>query len=106
MRGAFVALEHNCLEAYARFVFERYWRDLKDISQEAVLREIVAAVGLPAQEYFDKIASAPYKDRLRENTDELIKRGGFGSPTMFLDREDMYFGNDRLILLEAALGRT
>jgi len=33
----------------------------------------------------------------------LIERGGFGSPTMFLDRDDMYFGNDRLVLLRAAL---
>jgi 2-hydroxychromene-2-carboxylate isomerase len=103
MRGAFVALEHNCLEAYARRVFQRYWGDLADISQEPVLREIVAASGLPVDEFFDKIASAPYKDRLRDNTDEVIKRGGFGSPTMFVDRDDMYFGNDRLILVEAAL---
>jgi 2-hydroxychromene-2-carboxylate isomerase len=106
MRGAFVAIEHNCLETYARRVFQRYWGDLQDISQEPVLREIVAACGLPVDEYFAKIGSAPYKDRLRENTDELIKRGGFGSPTMFLNRDDMYFGNDRLVLLEAALTRT
>jgi 2-hydroxychromene-2-carboxylate isomerase len=71
-----------------------------------VLREIVSAVGLPVDEYFDKINSAPYKDRLRNNTDELIERGGFGSPTMFLDRDDMYFGNDRLTLVEAALVRS
>jgi 2-hydroxychromene-2-carboxylate isomerase len=40
---------------------------------------------------------------LRANTDELIARGGFGSPTMFVDGTDMYFGNDRLPLVEAAL---
>ena len=68
-----------------------------------MLREIVAACGLPVDAYFDKISSAPYKDRLRNNTDEMIERGGFGSPTMFLDRDDMYFGNDRLLLVEAAL---
>ena len=39
------------------------------------------------------------------NTDELMERGGFGSPTIFLDRDDMYFGNDRLPLLRAALER-
>ena len=37
MRGAFVALEHGCLEAYARRVFHRYWGDLADISQDDVL---------------------------------------------------------------------
>jgi 2-hydroxychromene-2-carboxylate isomerase len=45
------------------------------------------------------------KQRLRANTDELIARGGFGSPTMFVDGDDLYFGNDRLPLVEAALRR-
>ncbi|MFZ5915270.1 MAG: 2-hydroxychromene-2-carboxylate isomerase, partial [Pseudomonadota bacterium] len=35
--------------------------------------------------------------------EELIRRGGFGSPTLFVNGEDMYFGNDRLPLVEAAL---
>jgi 2-hydroxychromene-2-carboxylate isomerase len=43
------------------------------------------------------------KARLRDNTEELIARGGFGSPTMFINETDMYFGNDRLTLVEAAL---
>ena len=103
MRGAFVALEHGCLEAYARRVFHRYWGDLADISQDDVLTGIVSACSLPVEEFFDKIAATVYKDRLRINTEELINRGGFGSPTMFLDGDDMYFGNDRLPLIEAKL---
>ena len=43
------------------------------------------------------------KARLRDNTQELIERGGFGSPTMFVNETDMYFGNDRFELVEAAL---
>jgi 2-hydroxychromene-2-carboxylate isomerase len=35
----------------------------------------------------------------------LIGRGGFGSPTMFVAGEDMYFGNDRLGLVRAAVER-
>ena len=46
-----------------------------------------------------------YKDKLRANTDELIARGGFGSPTMFVDGDDMYFGNDRLVLVRERLLR-
>ena len=101
MRGAFVAIEAGCLVPYARRVFERYWGDLQDISQDDVLRPIVTACGMDAEAFFVKIASQPYKDRLRANTDELIERGGFGSPTMFLDGDDMYFGNDRIPLIEA-----
>lgn len=105
MRGAFVALEQGCLPDYARAVFESYWGDLQDISQEAVLEDVVRKVGLDRDDYFTKIASPPYKERLRASTEELVARGGFGSPTIFVDSDDMYFGNDRLVLVRAALAR-
>lgn len=103
MRGAFVALERGCLVPYARAVFRHYWTGLEDISQDEVLERIVAEVGLDPADFFDRIARAGYKDRLRATTDELIARGGFGSPTLFLDGDDMYFGNDRLALLHHRL---
>jgi 2-hydroxychromene-2-carboxylate isomerase len=104
MRGAFVAHEHGKLSAYSLRVFESYWGDDRDISRDDVLREIVADVGLDAAEFFDKIARPEYKERLRANTDELIERGGFGSPTIFVDGS-MFFGNDRLPLVEYELRR-
>lgn len=105
MRGAFVALEHGVLPAYARAVFETYWGDLADISQDVVLEPIVARAGLDRAEFFAKIADPVYKEKLRASTDELCARGGFGSPTMFVNRDDMYFGNDRLELVRVALER-
>jgi 2-hydroxychromene-2-carboxylate isomerase len=103
MRGAFFALERGVLPEYARAVFEAYWGDLQDISQDAVLHPIVARVGLPVDEFAARIAAPEYKARLRANTDELIARGGYGSPTMFVNTSDMYFGNDRLVLVREAL---
>ena len=105
MRGAFVAIEEDSLVPYAREVFTSYWTELRDISQNNVLREIVERVGIDPQSYFEKIASQNYKDKLRKNTAELIQRGGFGSPTMFVDQSDMYFGNDRIPLVIKALSR-
>ena len=105
MRGAFVALEHGVLPAYARAVFETYWGDLADISQDSVLEAVVKCAGFDRDEFFRKLAEPAYKEKLRANTDELIERGGFGSPTMFVDRDDMYFGNDRLALVRDALER-
>ena len=35
----------------------------------------------------------------------LVARGGYGSPTIFVDGTDMYFGDDQLPLVEAALKR-
>ena len=102
MRGAFVARERGCLVPYARAVFRTYWTELADISQDAVLTPIVAAVGLDSVDFFARINSEPYKTALRATTDELIARGGFGSPTFFLG-EDLYFGNDRLLLIQHKL---
>lgn len=105
MRGAFVAAEHGKLPAYCRRVFETYWGDLRDISQDDVLARVVEEAGLDPDEYFTKIVTPEYKAKLRANTDELVARGGFGSPTMFVDGEDMYFGNDRLVLVRDAVLR-
>lgn len=103
MRGAILALDEGKLVAYAQAVFEAYWGKLEDISQPSVLVQIARDVGLDAEAFVKRIDEASIKDRLRANTDELIARGGFGSPTMFVDGTDMYFGNDRLPLVEAAL---
>ena len=105
MRGALVAAEEGRLSPYLRAVFEAYWSELQDISQAQILRELVTRVGIDPEAFFAKIGSDAYKSRLRANTDELIARGGFGSPTMFVDGDDMYFGNDRLDLVREALLR-
>ncbi len=105
MRGAFVAHEHGKISPYSRCVFEQYWGEDRDISRDEVLREIVGMVGLDPDEFFEKISSQEYKDKLKRNTDELIERGGFGSPTIFVDGE-MFFGNDRLVLVEHALAQS
>ena len=103
MRGAVVAQDEGKLVPYAWAVFRAYWGDLKDISQPDVLRDICKSVDLDANMVSRRIKDDDVKGRLRENTEELIRRGGFGSPTMFVNGDDMYFGNDRLPLVEAAL---
>lgn len=105
MRGCFVALDAGRLAPYARGVFEAYWGDLEDISQPDVLEGVVRRAGLAPDAFFNAIEQPATKQRLRETTDELIARGGFGSPTMFVDGDDMYFGNDRLPLVREALAR-
>jgi len=105
MRGCLLADERGLLVPWARAVFETYWGDLADISQADVLSRTADRVGLDRAELLAAVESPPYKQRLRANTDELIERGGFGSPTMFVDDADMFFGNDRLELVRAALQR-
>jgi 2-hydroxychromene-2-carboxylate isomerase len=102
MRGALLALDEGVIAPYARAVFETYWGELRDISQDAVLHDCARRADLDPDAFLAQLASPALKSRLRENTDELIRRGGFGSPTFFVNGSDLYFGNDRLPLVRAA----
>lgn len=102
MRGAFVALDEGRLVPYATAAFEAYWGDDHDLSKEDVLADIAKRAGLERQRFFAGIETDSCKARLRTNTDELIARGGFGSPSIFVDGQ-MFFGNDRMPLVKAAL---
>ena len=93
------------LVPFATAVFEAYWGRDQDISQDAVLAEVCERCGIDAPAFFAAIAQDDIKAQLKANTEELIRRGGFGSPTIFLGGDDMYFGNDRLPLLREALRR-
>lgn len=97
--------EPDKLIPFASATFESYWGDDQDISQDAVLAKICARTGIDSEKFAAGIGEQPVKDQLKINTDEAIARGAFGSPTIYLDETDMYFGNDRLPLIRAALMR-
>lgn len=104
MRGAFYAEQQGLIVPYSRAVFEAYWgSESPNIADDEVLGAICTRVGLDSEAFFSAITSQHYKDLLRQNTDELIARGGYGSPTLFINSDDMYFGNDRLELVESRL---
>lgn len=105
MRCVLAAGEQGALVPFALALFEAYWGELKDISLAEVLDEAARSVGLDGEALRVRSQAPEIKERLRLNTDELIARGGFGSPTLFINGEDMYFGNDRLPLVDAALNR-
>ena len=105
MRGCLWADAQGRLLPFATAVFEAYWGRDQDISQDAVLADVCARCGIDAPAFFAGIAQDEVKAQLKAHTDEWIRRGGFGSPTIFVDGDDMYFGNDRLPLLREALRR-
>ncbi len=104
MRGCVWLEPRGLLLPFARAVFEAYWTRDEDVSRDEVLVPLVERLGVDAREFLAAVASQPVKDALRANTESLIARGGFGSPTFFVG-DDMYFGNDRLPLLRDALRR-
>jgi 2-hydroxychromene-2-carboxylate isomerase len=105
MRACIVLEPEGKLVPFARAAFKAYWSDDKDISQVPVLTEICRAQDIDATKLLAAIEQQPVKDALRANTQEAIDRGSFGSPTIFVGGDDMYFGNDRMPLIKDAVLR-
>ena len=105
MRGVFFALEKNEVSKYVESVFYSYWTNNLDISLDEVMAEIVEELGWNSKEFISFINLDSTKKSLKINTEELAKRGGFGSPTMFVNEVNMFFGNDRLNLIDELLNQ-
>lgn len=85
---------------WALAVMTAYWTKDVDISQPDTLKTIAAGLELDGEALLAAAQTAEVKDRLRANTEEAVQRGAFGAPTFFVG-EQMFWGNDRLVLLEA-----
>lgn len=105
MRCALLAADASACEMFSRRVFELYWGEDRDIADPAVLAEACEAAGLDAAATLAAADSPELKARLRANTDEVIARGGFGTPTFYVGGTDMYFGQDRIVLVREAMAR-
>jgi 2-hydroxychromene-2-carboxylate isomerase len=97
--------DQPALAAFTKAAFESYFGAQNNLDDPDVLIAAADRVGLGGAAIHAKSISDEIKLELRTNTDELIARGGYGSPTMFVDGDDMYFGNDQLPLVEASLKR-
>ena len=105
MRACIVLEPEGKLIGFATAAFETYWGDNRDISQDEVLADVCRKAGVDAVQLLAAITDQAVKDGLKANTDEVMRRGGFGSPTIFVGGDDMYFGNDRLELVRDAIER-
>jgi 2-hydroxychromene-2-carboxylate isomerase len=88
---------------FAKAAFDACYTDQRNLDDPAELVAIADACGLDGATLATQSASQPAKDRLRANTDEAIARGAFGSPTIFVDGTDMYFGNDQLPIVRTRI---
>tara|TARA_B110000014_G_C19984055_1_gene509583 strand:+ start:159 stop:752 length:594 start_codon:yes stop_codon:yes gene_type:complete len=103
MRGSFFSIDKGNIEDYAESVFKSYWTEGKDISSEDVLLQIIKPFNWHKEEFLLYINDPETKQKLINNTQELIDRGGFGSPTFFVNETNMFFGNDRIQLIKEFL---
>jgi 2-hydroxychromene-2-carboxylate isomerase len=102
MRGAIVADRLGRLEDYADTVLRAIWADAKNMSDPAVVREVLTAAGFDTDDLLTRIGEQNIKDELIANTEEAVARGCFGVPTIFVN-DEIFFGQDRMDLIEKAL---
>lgn len=93
---ALSAAEPAQVKALALKLFDAYWGQGQNIGDAAVLAEL-----LPV-ELLARAGDEAVKETLKANTDDAVARGAFGAPTFFVG-DDMYFGEDRIFLVEHAL---
>ena len=98
-RLALVGERQGWTPAFTRAVFAANYAEQKDISEDATLREILAALGVDTEAAFAAANAPGNKEALKRQTEEAAARGLFGAPS-FTIGDELFWGNDRL---EAAL---
>ena len=90
---ALTAADPADLPALSLKLFRAYWVDDADVGDVAVL------TGLLGADLMAKTQDEAVKAKLKEATENAAQRGAFGAPTFFVG-DDMYFGEDRIFLIE------
>jgi 2-hydroxychromene-2-carboxylate isomerase len=103
--------DQDVLRRFSEACFDAYFRAQRNLDDPAVLAAIAGDCGLDGVALVEAATQQPAKDRLRANTQDAIDRGAYGSPSIFVDRAHLYFGNDQLplvrqrVLMQLAAGR-
>ncbi len=84
--------------AFRDATMRAFWAEDRDIADDAVLASLAGDADAVARAGSDEVKAA-----LRASTDEAAMRGVFGVPTFVVDGRDLWWGQDRLELLERAI---
>ena len=83
-------------------VFKALWIDTLDLNQAQLTADILKAGGFDPAEIERLTQDPETKAALKATTEEAVKRGVFGAPTLFVG-EEMFFGQDRMDFVREAL---
>ena len=85
-------------------LFEAVWARSVDVSDPAAVASVVASLGLDGSRAVEDALAPANKDKLRRATEDAIREGVFGVPTMLIDGE-LFWGFDDFKHLELVLER-
>lgn len=84
-------------------IFEAMWKNGRDVSKPDLLAETLQSKFSPdeAKAILSSANSAPFKQRLNDNTKAALDRGAFGAPWFWVRNargaEEPFFGSDRYV---------
>ena len=102
MRGAHAAIEEGCFEAYVEALYNGLWQDELNLGDVEIIKATLKAAGLDAEKLMGLTQQQHIKDALMATTEEVVVRGAFGAPTMYIG-DEMFFGQDRIDFIEERL---
>jgi 2-hydroxychromene-2-carboxylate isomerase len=104
MRGAvgYQMREPDRFLKYVDVMYRATWVEGRNVGDLAVVAELLKGAGFDPGAFAEMVGSAEVKARLIAVTDEAVRRGVFGAPTMFVG-EEMFWGQDRLEFVREAL---
>lgn len=85
--------------AFAKAAYRAYWVDGQDTSDPAAALAVAAAMGIDEAEASSGMQDDAVKARLRQETEDAMARGVFGSPFFYVDGEP-FWGGDRLAQMD------
>ena len=105
MRGAVgMQLRGADFHRYRDAIFQAMWGEPRNLGDPAELAAALRQAGLDADAFAALANDAVVKELLKNHTEEAVARGVFGAPTFFVG-DEMFWGQDRLDFVAAALAR-
>jgi 2-hydroxychromene-2-carboxylate isomerase len=102
--AALATNQSQLITTYSQLLFQKIFAEQVEITVE-ILIDIAASLGISKDNFRLALQSTDLCLELDKITQEAFHRGAFGVPTFFID-DAMFWGNDRLVLLENHLSKT
>ena len=84
-------------------LYRAAWADDRDVGDPDVVTAVLGEAGFDAAALVRGAAEGGPKAILRKNTERALSVGACGAPTFVVDDEHLFWGQDRLPLVQAAL---
>lgn len=104
MRAVEAYRDTPSFDTFLGTVFHAMWVEPRNLNDPDEVARTLAKAGCDPAEVLERAQSPEVKERLKATTEEAVARGVFGAPTCFVG-DEMWFGQDRLDWVAAALAR-